>query len=195
VVDPGVGTARKAILAEVDGHRFIAPDNGVLSLILNGNRQGSFFELSNTALFQSYVSSTFHGRDIFASVAGHLAISRVPGTEVGSPLDSVHVLPDLATRQTGQNEFAGIVLNIDHFGNVISNFRAEDFQFVRLSSFRFQVGGAEITRFQKTFGDRKQDEPFVYFGSSGYVEFGLNQERAADKLGARIGDSITLHRS
>ncbi len=132
VVDPGVGTTRRAILAEAIGQQFIAPDNGVLSMILARDPGAVVREITNQELFLPAVSATFHGRDIFAPVAASVACGRARPEEVGPILTAVERLPNVEPVQQANGDWVGTVLSVDHFGNVITNFRASRFSDPRL---------------------------------------------------------------
>lgn len=181
VIDPGVGTDRKAILAEANGQFFIAPDNGVLSMVFAG---GMVREITNRELLLQSVSSTFHGRDVFAAVAGAIG-SRVPATEVGPVLDVPVRLSEVAPFENGDGTWTGRVLSVDQFGNVITNIPAGSFNDIGI-----YTGGALIDRFCKTFAASPSGEMFLYAGSSGYFEIAVNQGNAAKATGFRPGDRI-----
>lgn len=192
VVDPGVGTERRGILAQAGGQFFIAPDNGVLSFILGGQRDAVVYELTNQKLWQKPVSSTFHGRDVFAPVAAALASGLVRRKDVGKRFGEPLLVPDLAPKANGRREWAGLVLSTDRFGNVVTNFGQAEFGFVASTGFEVQAGRRRVHTFQKTFGDSSRGEVFAYFGSSGFLELGMNQEAAASKLQVAPGTALTL---
>jgi hypothetical protein len=192
VVDPGVGTIRRAIVARVSGHTFVAPDNGVLSLIATGDPNPRFWQITNSALWLSNPSNTFHGRDIFAPVAGSLAAGAAKLADVGPELTSIQMLPELEPKATARGVWSGRVFSVDHFGNVITNFAASRFA---PGKYHIEAGGKTIGRFQKTFGEGGPDVCFAYAGSSGYVELGINQKSAGQYLQVRPGDLVTLRES
>lgn len=192
VIDPGVGTVRKAILVEASGQFFVAPDNGVLSLITAKDPGAIAREITNQALWLPSPSHTFHGRDIFAPVAGALANgSAVPET-VGPILERMERLPGLDPEQLEADSWRGMVLNVDHFGNVITNFLSGAFPRIAEQPFTLEAGSRKVTSFGSTFGGAPQDLCFAYFGSSGYVELGMNQRSAAAYLGVRPGETVRL---
>jgi len=196
VVDPGVGTARKPLLVEAMGQIFIAPDNGVLSLIAarDGNLRAR--EIANRDLWLPSPSNTFHGRDIFAPVAAALASGAAQVPDVGPELERIQLLPDLEPVLQEPGVWRGKVLNVDRFGNVITNFKAANFK----AKFSLRIGSREVRKFRQTFGDVKGDARgdvhdtlcFVYEGSSGYLEVGMNRRSAAASLQVSPGDSMTL---
>jgi S-adenosyl-L-methionine hydrolase (adenosine-forming) len=192
VVDPGVGTVRKPLLLEALDQCFIAPDNGVLSMIIARDTKAKAHEITNRDLWLSSPSSTFHGRDIFAPVAAALASGAANAQKVGPILTKLELLPDLDARQIKPGQWAGKLLSIDRFGNAITNFRVATFPRLASSRFSMQVRKHRITTFKSTFGDALDGVCFAYFGSSGYLELAVKQQSAAALLNASAGDCVTL---
>lgn len=190
VVDPGVGTSRRPILVEAGGHYFIAPDNGVLSMVYL--REPSKVRLiSNQGLFRQPVSRTFHGRDIFAPVAAHLAEGISPVT-VGDPIDN-YLKPDFTKpHRAGKRTWIGQILKIDHFGNIITNFHYDDYGDLALRNFQMQLGPVNVTALATNYAERPAGELFVILGSSGYYEVSLSQGSAAAKIKCDPGAAIEL---
>jgi S-adenosylmethionine hydrolase len=192
VVDPGVGTERKPVLAESGSHIFIAPDNGVLSLILKRDAQAKLREIANRKLWLENPSSTFHGRDIFAATAGSIAAGAARPEEVGPLLETWETLPDLDPVYV-DGRWRGRILTVDHFGNLITNFPAHQFQSIAHGAeFHLSAGPYTIHQFRKTFALAAPGECFVYVGSSGNLEIGKNQESAAHTLQLSPGDVLEL---
>jgi len=179
VVDPGVGTSRRPILVEAGGHFFIGPDNGVLSMVYQ-REPATVRLIANERLFRHPVSFTFHGRDIFAPVAAHVAAGVATG-DVGGTIDD-YVRPDFLT--------PGRILKIDRFGNIITNFHVDDFP--DLGDFQMTIGGVTIDRIARNYAECGGDELFVIVGSSGYYEISLAQGSAAGKLQCQPGAPIEL---
>jgi len=192
VVDPGVGTERKAILVEALEQYFIAPDNGVLSLILARDQNAKGYEITNRDLWLPSPSSTFHGRDVFAPVAAALACGAARPRNVGSFASQIVRLAGFSAQQSESGLWRGAVLSIDRFGNIITNFKASELPILESSEFALRVKDREITAFRKTFGDAPAGLCFAYFGSSGYLEIGANQRNAAADLGIKVGEAVTL---
>ena len=192
VIDPGVGTARKPILLEAMNQFFIAPDNGVLSMISARDAKAEARELTNRDLWLTSPSSTFHGRDIFAPVAAALASDVANAQKVGPILTKLELLPDLDARQIKPGRWEGKLLSIDRFGNAITNFRVDAFRKLPSSRFSMRVRKHGITTFKSTFGDAPEGVCFAYFGSSGYLELAVKQQSAAALLNASAGDRVTL---
>lgn len=190
VVDPGVGSQRKPILAEAAGQLFIAPDNGVLSLILQEKEPSTVREITNQKLWLESPSQTFHGRDLFAPAAASIAAGEVSSANVGAILDNAQLLPHLVPQNIDSKYWSGLVLHIDQFGNVITNFHSSQFRLT--TTFIIRYKSQEINQFYESFSFAPAGTLFAYRGSSGYVEIGINQQSAADALCIRPGDSITL---
>jgi S-adenosylmethionine hydrolase len=196
VVDPGVGTARKPLVVEALGQIFVAPDNGVLSLIAARDANLRAREITNSELWLPNPSNTFHGRDIFAPVAAAIACGSTHVRDVGPALENIQLLPDLQPVQQDQGVWRGKVLSVDRFGNVITNFKAANFK----TKFSLRIGSREVRKFRQTFGNVRGEATgdasdtlcFVYAGSSGYLEIGMNRRSAAASLQVSPGDSITL---
>jgi S-adenosylmethionine hydrolase len=191
VVDPGVGTARRAIALQENERIFIAPDNGVLTLVMSDHTRRSVRELQNEKLWLPSPSKTFHGRDLFAPAGAHMAAGSVEWSAVGPLVHDCVMLPGLNPTLENQGRWRGMVLSIDHFGNVITNL---PLSLVSLHERKFtvQTNAVAIHRFHPTFGASESAEPFVYAGSSGYLEIAINRGNAAEALGIKVGDPLTL---
>jgi S-adenosylmethionine hydrolase len=188
VVDPGVGTVRKPILVQAGNQTFIAPDNGVLALVLQQHKAATVREITNRALWLESPSETFHGRDIFAPVAASLAAGLAKPEQVGPVLARYEHLADLEAREAEPGVWHGVVLSIDRFGNVITNFPSN----TSSTTFTLDVSGQRVKAFHRTFGEAPAGQLFAYHGSSGYIEVGMNQQSAARALEISLGDRITL---
>jgi S-adenosylmethionine hydrolase len=191
VVDPGVGSERRPILAEADGHFFVAPDNGLLTQVLGGVKEPVVRAISATRYFREPVSRTFHGRDVFAPVAGHLAAGAGAAAFGGVVTDwVVRVQPQPV--QVAEGVWEGEVLWVDHFGNLVTNFASSDFLDVLRSPFQFEIGNHWIERFAAYYGMMKRGVPYLVLGSAGNVEVSLNQGDAARECGVGAGARIRL---
>jgi len=191
VVDPGVGTARRPILMEAAGQYFVAPDNGVLSLVLAREAGAKFRLISNAKYFLPQVSTTFHGRDIFAPMAAHLAAG-VPAARIGKRIED-YLKPGFdKPHREGKRTWMGRILKIDRFGNVITNFHVDDFGDLGLRSFSFAFGPVTVTAMARNYAERAPGELFAILGSSGYYEVSVSQGSAAKAIGCETGASIEL---
>jgi S-adenosylmethionine hydrolase len=192
VVDPGVGTARRPILVSAEQHYFVAPDNGVLSLIYE--REPTVFVRHITAehYFLNPVSATFHGRDIFAPVAGWLA--KAFQTEAFGEEITDYVRFSLPRPKATGSTRKGLVLRVDTFGNLVTNFTAEDLPQGASADgkINLQVGGKRVEKLAQTFAQGAAGEPVAIVGSSGFVEIAVNKGQAARVLGVNRGAEVVL---
>lgn len=190
VVDPGVGSARRAIVAEAGGHLFVVPDNGVLAMIY-AREKHRVRVITNDRYFRKPVSRTFHGRDIFAPVGAHLAAG-VSAARIGKAIGD-YIQGDFAKPvRTGERAWSGRILKIDRFGNLVTNFHADDFPKLTESGFTLKVGARNVTALARSYAERAPGELFVIAGSGGYLEVSLNQGSAASVTGCAAGAAVEL---
>ena len=189
VVDPGVGSPRRAIALQTESAFFVAPDNGILSPILSTQTIRKAVELSNPSFHLPKGSSTFHGRDIFAPVAAHLACG-VSVEQMGqelSPASLVHMpLPE--PHPLSDSLWMGEVIHIDRFGNLITSFKAP----LPGKVHSIQVGTLRVSPLDRTFSDVGPREPVIYLGSSGHLEIAFRDDSAADRIGVDLGAPVRL---
>jgi S-adenosylmethionine hydrolase len=190
VVDPGVGTLRRPILAEAAGQYFLAPDNGVLSMVY-AREKHKVRAVTAEKLFLKPVSDTFHGRDVFAPCAAHLAKGLAP-TRLGKLIADYSRLEFYKPVRTGKRVWNGAILKIDRFGNLITNFHISEFPVVRTRPFSLNAGQQEVTKLARTFADQKPGEIFAIVGSAGYLEIVANQGHAARMTGSAAGAPVEL---
>jgi len=190
VVDPGVGSARRPLLAEMAGQYFIAPDNGVLSMIFARGKP-KVRHITSEGYFLHPVSRTFHGRDVFSPVAAHLASGVTPAKFGKRIEDYLRPAFDKPT-QTGKRTWTGTILKADHFGNLATNFHIDQFPSIRTHAFSLNAGVQPITRLALTFAECAPGELFVIVGSSGYLEISASQGPAAKALGCIAGSPVEL---
>ena len=153
------------------------------------DRSFNAVEIKANSLLPPERSKTFHGRDVFAPVAAQLACGASPNV-FGNPIEQLETI-DFAEKQT-PNGWQGIVLSIDRFGNVITNFSVHNHVALHGSPSKIQIAGMEVERFYPTFGAAPPNTLFAYFGSSGYVEIGMNGASAASVLEIQLGSDIFL---
>jgi S-adenosylmethionine hydrolase len=190
VVDPGVGTARRPILVEAAGQYFIGPDNGVLAMIY-GREPHKIRLISNEKYFRHPVSRTFHGRDIFAPVAAHLA-SGVTPAQFGKRIEDYLKPAFDKPQRAGKRTWNGQVLKIDRFGNIITNFHTADFPGLENQNVTFSVGPQEVTVIARNYAETGPGELFAIVGSSGYYEISIAQGSAAKRIGCVAGGPVEL---
>jgi len=208
VVDPGVGTDRRAIAVQVPQGFLVGPDNGLFTYVLAEVEEWRAVELRDSAYRLPQVSGTFHGRDIFAPAAAHLARG-VPMERLGPPVPDPVLLP-LPRLEVREDRLEGEVLYIDRFGNVVTSIgrlRWAGNGLVLDAAFRraapplrlaaagavVKVGGRTIHGVRRTYGEVAVGESLALVGSTGFLEIAVRQGDAARTLGVRPGDPITLH--
>lgn len=185
IVDPTVGTARRA-LAGTDGkHFFVGPDNGVFSHVIAANPNLTWYEIEPALLPAREISNTFHGRDIFAPAAALVSI-KTDLIRIGHPIDSPQVLDLPVPREKG-GEIIGEVIDIDSFGNLIINILGESLE----GKPKVMVGEKHIPM-GKTFSDVEQGKPVAYIGGFGYLEIAVNLGRADTFFGAKVGSKVKV---
>jgi S-adenosylmethionine hydrolase len=190
VVDPGVGSARRPLLAEMAGQYFVAPDNGVLSMVL-AREEPRVRHIANDRYFLHPVSRTFHGRDIFSPVAAHLTAGVTPA-QFGRRIEDYIRANFDEPAHTAKHVWRGAILKTDHFGNLATNFHVDQFPSVRTHAFALSVGPQTITRLALTFSECAPGELFAVVGSSGYIEVARSQGSAAQALGCGAGSPVEL---
>jgi S-adenosyl-L-methionine hydrolase (adenosine-forming) len=194
VVDPGVGTPRRPILVTAERHLFVAPDNGVLSFVYEREERLSVRHITAEHYFIQPVSNTFHGRDVFAAVAGWLS----KGVEVSKFGDEITDFVRFAApkpKPLDANTFNGIVLKVDKFGNLVTNLSATDVPqlFAQPApAFKITVGKAQVTKLAENYAQGAAGEVFAIVGSMGLLEISTNRGAAAQVVGAGKGAEVTL---
>ena len=190
VVDPGVGSARRPILAEAGGQYFVAPDNGVLSMIFAEEEHTTRWITAETYFLQP-VSRTFHGRDVFAPVGAHLAAGIAPA-KFGKRIDDYLRKSFERPERTARRGWTGTILKVDRFGNLITNFRFADFGQIESQPFEIKVGLSVVERLSSSYAEAALGDLFAIVGSSGYIEIAANQASAAKLLGCGAGAPVEL---
>jgi S-adenosylmethionine hydrolase len=192
VVDPGVGSARRPIVAKAGPYYFVGPDNGVFSYVLRHATDYLAFEITNRSLFSAEVSNTFHGRDIFAPIAAALSLG-IPLPEIGKHLSTVQILPK--TVQVAPSSLDSRIIHIDRFGNCVTGIERADLSGGKLPPTFVLYAGRSQIRQQKRFYLEEVTEPnspFIIWGSAGFLEISLASASAAEHLELRIGDTVRL---
>jgi S-adenosylmethionine hydrolase len=177
IIDPGVGTKRKAILLETPEFFFIGPDNGLLSF-LPGKQIRRVFSVSSEKYFLREISSTFHGRDIFAPVAAYLSMGVSPA-EFGPEMRSIN-RPRYRRYEKVGGRWTGRIIYIDRFGNLVTSFKGED---LPDRAFHIYIGDRDIGGLRRTFGSVRHGNAVGYINSFGYLEIAVNRGSAAELFG------------
>lgn len=193
VVDPGVGTARRPILASSDGYHFVAPDNGVLSMVYAREERIHVRHITADHYFRQPVSHTFHGRDVFAPVAAYLA-KLVDSHKFGDEIEDYVRFAAPKPKPAGDNKLRGVVLKVDRFGNLITNVTPEDAPalFAPNAAFKIVVGTKEVSDLRTAYAEGAPGEVFAVLGSMGYLEIVANRAAAAQLTGAGKGSEVSI---
>lgn len=194
VVDPEVGSARKAILVEAGDQFFVGPDNGVFSYVFQREPGFKAYELTNQTYFHSPVSATFQGRDIFAPVAAALA-GGVTSKKLGREIVTLVRLEPLLPEKLKDGRLKGRIIHIDRYGNCITNIRPEDLTKRSIENGAYlSVNGTEIASFQRFFSEKSGSggKPFCVWGSAGFLELAVMNRSAADILKVERGQPVTV---
>jgi S-adenosylmethionine hydrolase len=193
VVDPGVGSTRRGIAAEAGGYRFVAPDNGVLTLVFDETPPKRVVELTERRYARPTVSRTFEGRDRFAPAAAWLA-KGIDLAALGRPAGSVQRL-DVRRARVSTDGIDGEVQRVDRFGNLITNIDRTTFEkFAAGGPLMIRVGAHQVARVVSTYADAAAGELLALFGSSDHLEFALNGGRASDMLEVGRGAPVQVLR-
>jgi S-adenosylmethionine hydrolase len=192
VVDPGVGTTRRPILVNTGRHLFVAPDNGVLSLIYEREERCLVRHISAEHYFLQPVSNTFHGRDVFAAAAGYLSKGVEP-QKMGDEITDYVRFAAPKPKPASDKLIKGVIIKVDKFGNLITNFTAHDVPLLLAESpkpFKILIGKSEVTKLRTAYAQGSPGEVFAILGSMGYLEIATNRGSAARTIGADKGTEV-----
>lgn len=194
VVDPGVGTKRRPIIIETKRSYYVGPDNGLLMLAAQKEGLGHVYHVNNPRYMLSRVSRTFHGRDVFAPVAAHLARGSPP-SEFGPEIQD-YAFPEFAKPHMRKGELSGEVLHIDDFGNVVTNVSADDLEKMNIRegcSLRVKLDGKTLTlKLCSAYGEVPAKTPLAIIGSNNFLEVSVNRGSAYRAFRVKIGDYIRV---
>jgi S-adenosylmethionine hydrolase len=192
VVDPGVGSRRAGLVAVSEGFTFVAPDNGLLTLVFQKSETISCYRIEDEALFRHPVSRTFHARDVFAPVAAHLSLG-VPPEAVGPAHETPLILP--WPEPAGEDgSIQGEVIYIDRFGNLVTNIGGGAVgRCLAGAKGQALVGGVRVP-VQGTYSDAAAGAPVALTGSAGFLEISVNLGSAAGELGVGVGEPVLIRR-
>ncbi len=194
VVDPGVGTTRRPIIASSDGYHFVAPDNGVLSMVYAKEERIHVRHVTSDHYFRQPVSNTFHGRDVFAPVAAYLA-KMVDSHKFGDEIEDYVKFAAPRPKTVSENRLRAVVLKVDRFGNLITNLTPQDAPNLfgaDPAPFKIVVGSKEITEIHSNYAEGSPGEVFGILGSMGYLEIVANRAPAAQLTGAGKGAEVSI---
>src|SRR5436190_8581428 len=195
VIDPGVGTSRRGLVAEAGDWRFVAPDNGVLTAVFQETPPKKVVELTERRYARPTVSRTFEGRDRFAPAAGWLAKGGIQLAAFGRAVTDFQLL-DLPKPHLDGDVLRGVVIRVDRFGNVVTNLDRKSCEKVTNGSGSVQltVGGQTVGRIVSTYSDVGPDELGALFGSTDHLEVAARASSAAERLGVAAGAPVELRR-
>ncbi len=195
VVDPGVGSARRPILINAQEHSFIGPDNGLFSFVYESEAATQrVFHLNREQYFRPNVSATFHGRDVFAPIAGALA-NGVPASELGDEIKDYVRQDKITPRFFADGHIEASIIHIDRFGNCVTNLTRRELTDERIAhGIQLIVGDQTITSFQRFFaeGTATSSKLFAVWGSAGFLEIAASCDSAARLLNAQSGQQVFL---
>jgi S-adenosyl-L-methionine hydrolase (adenosine-forming) len=194
VVDPGVGTARRPIVASCDKYHFVAPDNGVLSLVYAREPRMHVRHVTSDHYFLQPVSNTFHARDIFSPVAAYLA-KEVDSLKFGDEVEDYVKFTAPKPKALDENRLRGVVLKVDRFGNLITNITPQDAPMLfgaGAEGFKIVVGSRQITELRNSYAEGAPGEVIGILGSMGFLEIAANRGAAAQLTGAGKGNEVTI---
>jgi S-adenosylmethionine hydrolase len=195
VVDPGVGSDRRAIVIECADQYFVGPDNGLFSWICEREGNWTATNITNQRFVRHTISNTFHGRDIFAPVAAALSSGHKP-EEFGPELADMVQLDSLEPTVTDANTIKGRIIHIDRFGNCVTNFTRRTLASRSgPTSWRISLSDREITSFRDFFAESEASELFAIAGSAGFIEICVRNGSAAKLLNVQRGESVQLRGS
>lgn len=193
IVDPGVGSNRSILAIAAGGQYFIGPDNGVLSPVFKQYSSMAVHRIDKSDLFLQPVSSTFHGRDIMAPVAAHLA-GGLAIDKVGLKLnvDECTRIERISPVHDG-GKLHGVIIHVDRFGNLATNIARSDVdRYADGENVEIHIGDTIITTLSNSYADGHQGAPLALFDSQGYLEIGVNMGNAAQVLKITVGTAVTI---
>jgi S-adenosylmethionine hydrolase len=194
VVDPGVGSNRRAILIKAAGQFFVGPDNGIFSYIFDESKP-KVFHVADSVWFRRPVSDTFHGRDVFAPIASWLSLGITPN-RIGEEIQDYIRLPSLQPETTQAGVITGRVIHIDHFGNCVTNINQRELTDNMVhDGFRLTIQGHHIETLRRFFAEEtRANKVFCVWGSAGFLEIAAKNRSAAKLLNVKRGDPVVVTR-
>jgi S-adenosyl-L-methionine hydrolase (adenosine-forming) len=189
VVDPGVGTGRRLLGIEADGHYFVGPDNGIFWPAIKDCREAMVINLTESRYFLPHITSTFHGRDVFAPIAAHLSLGKElsqMGVKMHDPVEIT--LPECSITN---DILTGEITHMDNFGNLITDIGEPALRrFLEKSNPVITLGNLEIRKIDNTYFDVEEGEPLALINSSGLLEIAVNLGRASEYVGINKDEII-----
>jgi S-adenosylmethionine hydrolase len=195
VVDPGVGSDRRAILVKAAGQFFVGPDNGIFSYVCDES-EPKVFHVADPIWFRQPVSDTFNGRDVFAPLASWLSLGATP-KRIGKEINDYVRLPSLQPDTNQNGIITGRIIHIDHFGNCVTNITRNELTEAMINDgFRLEIKGQRIHELRRFFAEETREKKlFCVWGSAGFLEIAAKNQSAAKLLQAKRGDPVVVMRS
>jgi len=195
VVDPGVGSSRRAILLKGANQFFVGPDNGIFSYVCDVS-EPKVFHVTDPIWFRRPVSDTFHGRDVFAPIAAWLSLGLTP-KRLGKEIDDYVRLPSLHAETSQDGIISGRVIHIDHFGNCVTNITANELTAEMIAAgFRLTIREQQVETFHRFFAEETNvNRVFCVWGSAGFLEVAAKNQSVAKLLQVKRGDSAVVTRT
>jgi len=194
VVDPGVGTKRRSIIIQTKRSVYVGPDNGLLVLAARREEVSHVYHIKNPEYMRQKVSTTFHGRDIFAPVAAHLSMGCSP-SQFGPEIKD-YTVPEFAKPCRKKDELIGQVMYVDDFGNVVTNISSKDLEELEISVgdlLHVREGRKTFdVRFCSAYGEAPAETPLVVVGSHDFLEISINQGSVSKTLNLKVGNSVSI---
>jgi S-adenosylmethionine hydrolase len=195
VVDPGVGTERRALCVDAGEQYYIAPDNGVLSLVVPHDDLVDAVAIETSRYLRPTISATFHGRDVFAPAAAHLSLG-VEMSKLGRAVHDMMRIELPMAKVAADGTIDAQVIHVDRFGNLITNVDRTAWHDLTYSTdevdVRIDIGSTVLDRVSRTYNDVPAGAPLAVWGSSDFLEISVNQGNAAEKLAATVGDQVVI---
>ena len=193
VIDPGVGSARRGLAADIGDYRFVAPDNGVLTAVFRDAPPRRVVELTERRYARPTVSRTFEGRDRFAPAAAWLARG-IQLSALGRPVSDYQTI-DIPVPDVQAESVTGVVIRVDRFGNLVTNIDRKSFErLAQAGTIQIQAGTHRVGRLVATYADMADGEVCALFGSTDHLEIAANAVRAVERLGLALGARVVVTR-
>ena len=189
VVDPGVGSERRALAISAGGSLFVAPDNGVLTRAVEGNSSVRAVNLDRSEYWRASVANTFHGRDVFAPVGAHLSLG-VPLEAVGSPVEDWIRLRAKFLEKDADGSLLAEISHIDRFGNVVIELGGQELASLSPDRVKVEIAGKKLQGIKRTYTDVGVGELLLLVNSSGLLEVAERQGSAARTLRVKVGEQV-----
>lgn len=191
VVDPGVGSTRRWIAVQAQGHLFVGPDNGIFWPVIKEDPGAKVFHIQDRRFFLTGVTHTFHGREIFAPVAAHLSLGvsvESLGPRIENPVQIERPQPYVK-----DGVLVGQIVRVDTFGNLITNISSKQLDcFLGAGSLRIEVGDLVLRKICRIYSDEEIGAPLALINSSGVLEVAVNLGKASEVLGLKNGEMIGI---